>query len=396
MTSSAPACPAFGVRRRPPGGRVAGHRVARLQRAQLLVPDTLQRVQRAAAQLGYQPYGLARSLRKRRSMVVGIVMPSLRYAYYAGTLELLQSLLAREGYTVLLITANHDAQAELDGVRALMAQGVDFVVLFGRPLHDQSAPLLALRGVPHLRCWSALPDEPSVAFDHGSAMADVAHHLVALGHRRFAVVIPFVALADRFRGRLTALREALALHGLALPNDAVVDDGGLDAPAGRGAWRTLRQRGRAAHGGHLQQRPDRRRRHPGMPGAGPARAPGRLGQRLQRLGAGRRLRAGHHLGETPVELHAQEVARVLLAALRDRGARSLPAAAHAPAGARQHRAGALKAGLAIGCVQVVRCQTYRRPASAAAAAAAAANACARLGSTCRRRAPGEGRPDEAG
>jgi hypothetical protein len=138
-------------------------------------------VQRAARQLGYQPYGLARSLRKRRSMVVGIVMPSLRYAYYAGTLELLQSLLAREGYTLLLSTANHDPQAELDGVRALMAQGVDGVILFGRPLHDESAPLLARRGVPHLRCWSALPGEPSVAFDHGAAMADVVDHLVAWG-----------------------------------------------------------------------------------------------------------------------------------------------------------------------------------------------------------------------
>lgn len=302
--------------------RLAGVSPATVSRAfnapDLLVPDTLQRVQRAAAQLGYQPYGLARSLRKRRSMVVGIVMPSLRYAYYAGTLELLQGLLAREGYTVLLSTANHDPQAELDGVRALMAQGVDFVVLFGRPLHDQSAPLLALRGVPHLRCWSALPDEPSVAFDHGSAMADVAHHLVALGHRRFAVVVPFIALADRFRGRLTALREALALHGLALHNDAVVDDGGLDAPAGRSAWRTLRARG---------QLPTAVICSNDLIAAGvilECQAQGlRVPQDVSVSGYNDSALAGAFEPaitsvETPVELHAQEVARVLLAALRDR------------------------------------------------------------------------------
>jgi LacI family transcriptional regulator len=126
--------------------RLAGVSPATVSRAfnapALLGAPTLERVQRAAQQLGYQPYGLARSLRRRRSMVVGIVMPSLRYAYYAGTLERLQALLAQAGYTVLLISANHDAQAELDGVRALMAQGVDGVVLFGRPLHDESAALL--------------------------------------------------------------------------------------------------------------------------------------------------------------------------------------------------------------------------------------------------------------
>jgi DNA-binding LacI/PurR family transcriptional regulator len=150
-------------------------------------------------------------------MVVGIVMPSLRYAYYAGTLELLQSLLAREGYTLLLSTANHDPQAELEGVRALMAQGVDGVILFGRPLHDESAPLLARRGVPHLRCWSALPGEPSVAFDHGAAMADVVEHLVAWATGAGAGD-PVPGAGRPPARRLTAVREALARHDLALPN----------------------------------------------------------------------------------------------------------------------------------------------------------------------------------
>jgi DNA-binding LacI/PurR family transcriptional regulator len=66
-----------------------------------------------------------------------------------------------------------------------MAQGVDGVMLFGRPLHDESAALLARRGVPHLRCWSALPGEPSVAFDHGARWPTWCDHLVALGHRRW-------------------------------------------------------------------------------------------------------------------------------------------------------------------------------------------------------------------
>ncbi len=302
--------------------RLAGVSPATVSRAfnspALLESQTLERVQRAANQLGYQPYGLARSLRKRRSMVVGIVMPSLRYAYYAGTLELLQSLLALEGYTVLLITANYDPLAELAGVRALMAQGVDGVILFGRPLHDESAPLLVQRCVPHLRCWSALPDEPSVAFDHGAAMADLVEHLVALGHRRFAVVIPFVALADRLRGRLTALREALARHDLALRAQAVVDDGGLDAPAGRAACRTLLDRGVRASAvicsndviaaGFILECQARGLRVPGdvsVTGYNDSALAGAFEPPITSV-------------DTPVDLHAREVARVLLAALRDK------------------------------------------------------------------------------
>lgn len=283
----------------------------------LLQPATLDRVLQAARQLGYQPYGLARSLRRRRSMVVGIVMPSLRYAYYAGTLELLQGLLARQGYTVLLATANHDPQAELDGVRALMAQGVDGVILFGRPLNDESAPLLQRRGVPYLRCWSALPDEPSVAFDHGVAMAELTDYLVSLGHRRFAVVIPFRALADRFRGRLSAIREALARHDLALPAAAVVDDGGLDALAGREALRTLLDRGVSATAVLCSN---------DLIAAGvilEARAAGlRVPDDLSVTGyndsaLARAFEPAITSVDTPVDPHAQAVADAMLAALRD-------------------------------------------------------------------------------
>jgi LacI family transcriptional regulator len=226
--------------------KLAGVSPATVSRAfnhpEQLGQKTLERVQIAANQLGYQPYGLARSLRSRRSMVIGVVMPSLQYAYFAGTLEVLQTLLAREGYTLLLSSSNNNPQQELDGVKAMMAQGVDGVILFGRPLNDESTPLLARRGVAHLRCWAALPGERSIAFDHGAAMSDVVDHLVALGHRDIAVVIPFIALGDRMRGRLSSIREALARHGLALPKQAIVDDGGVDAAAGREAVKALRDR----------------------------------------------------------------------------------------------------------------------------------------------------------
>jgi len=61
--------------------KLAGVSPATVSRAfnhpEQLGQKTLERVQIAANQLGYQPYGLARSLRSRRSMVIGVVMPSL-------------------------------------------------------------------------------------------------------------------------------------------------------------------------------------------------------------------------------------------------------------------------------------------------------------------------------
>jgi LacI family transcriptional regulator len=250
-------------------------------------------------------------------MVIGVVMPSLRYAYFAGTLELLQSLLAREGYTLLLSSSNNDPQVELDGVRAMMAQGVDGIILFGRPLNDESAPLLARRGIPHLRCWAALQSERSVAFDHGAAMSDVVDHLIGLGHQHLAVVIPFVALADRYRGRLTAIRESMARYGLALPNQAIVDDGGLDAAAGRAALKTLLSRAVKATAiicsndliavGVILECQSR-----GLQVPRDISVTGYNDSELARA-----FEPSITSVETPIDIHAEEVAKAILAALRD-------------------------------------------------------------------------------
>ena len=226
---------------------LAGVSLATVSRA-FNTPDrvesgTLARVRAAAAKLAYQPYGLARSLRRRRSMVVGVLIPSLSNTYFAGTVDLLQALLARQGYTTLLACSNYDPDTERDALRAMVAQGVDAVVAVGRAVGAAGPQVLEGAGVPHLRCWSSAPDEPSIGFDHGAAMAGVASHLLAQGHRRFARVAPFQRLRDATRERLTAVREALAEAGVALPAAAVVDDGGLGIASGRVAWRVLRERG---------------------------------------------------------------------------------------------------------------------------------------------------------
>lgn len=244
-------------------------------------------------------------------------MPSLRYSFYAGTLEFLQSLLAREGYTLVLCSANNDPQLELEGVKAMMAQGVDGVILFGRPLNDESTPLLTRRGLPFFRCWSALPQEPSVAFDHGLAMKGVVEYLVTLGHKEFAVVIPFIALRDRFRGRLEAIRDALAEHGIALSNQEVVDDGGLDAASGRAAYQTLLQRGVNATAIICSN---------DLIAAGvilECQAKGlRVSQDVSVTGYNDSELASAFEPpitsvDTPLEIHAQEVAKAMLAALRE-------------------------------------------------------------------------------
>lgn len=225
--------------------RLAGVSPATVSRAfntpQLLSGDTLERVLEAARRLDYLPYGVARSLRKRRSAVVGMIIPSLQNAYFAATVEHVQSRLSRGGYTMLLASSNRQPELELTAMKAMAAQGVDSVVVLGRVL-DPATELVTQRArIPTLYSWTATPGKPSIAFDHAAAMAGLAQHLAGLGHRHIAVVFPFRQSADTARTRLTAIREALARKAIAIRPEAIIDDLGFDMVAGQEAFHRLRR-----------------------------------------------------------------------------------------------------------------------------------------------------------
>lgn len=227
--------------------RLAGVSPATVSRAfntpDLLDPQTLSRVRDAASRLEYRPQGVARSLRSRRSLLIGVVIPSLRNTYFAETVERVQALLADRGYTVLIASSRYDPVAEMAAVKAMAAQGVDALLLVGRPLDANARPTATRLGVPTLRAWAWLQDPPCIGFDHDAAMREVTRHLLSLGHRRFALVVPFQALHDRYRSRQAAVQDALAEAGLPLAPAAVVDDGGFGLADGRQALRTLHSRG---------------------------------------------------------------------------------------------------------------------------------------------------------
>lgn len=208
----------------------------------LLSEATLKRVSAAADKLRYLPDGLARSLRRNRSMVIGAVMPSLRHAYFASTVEGLQSAIARHGYTLLLATSDFDEKTELAAIRSMIRQGVDGVVLVGKQHDPTLFPLLRERSKPFIVTWSYDPSLASVGFDHHRAIQPLVNHLIDLGHREIVAVMAFLKVSDRERERLAGIEAAFIQRGMSFPSDHVIYAGGSSLQDGRNALRAARAR----------------------------------------------------------------------------------------------------------------------------------------------------------
>lgn len=209
---------------------------------ELLNPETRERVRAAAVELRYLPDGLARSLRSNRSKVIGAVMPALRHAYFASTVEGLQLAIAKQGYTLVLATSEFDPQTELSAIASMIRQGIDGVVLVGTQHDPELFALLRARGKPFVITWSYDARLPSVGFDHRHAMTPLVSHLLDLGHRDVVAIMAFLEVSDRERDRLAGIEDAFRQRGLDFAPDRVFRARGSGLQDGRNAFRAARER----------------------------------------------------------------------------------------------------------------------------------------------------------
>jgi len=171
-----------------------------------VAPDTRKRVLRAAEELGYRANVVARSLVRRRSYAIGLVVPDLSNQFFAHVVSGAERVAAEEGYAVLLCEQRGAIDRHLD---ALRARQVDGLILDAGGA--SSIPEELLDGINVVLIDQPSDRWPGVASDAEGAGRLAAEHLVGLGHRRVAFVGPSADVHTfrmRERGFTRALREA--------------------------------------------------------------------------------------------------------------------------------------------------------------------------------------------
>lgn len=187
--------------------------------------ETRERVGAAVAELGYTPNFAGRALVSHRTGTIGAVIPTMENAIFALGLQAMQETLSEAATTLLVATSAYDPAREAEQVRALIARGVDGIVLIGEARPVETYRLLETQGVPHVLVWSWRPDSPHimVGFDNRLASAAVATRVLRYGHRRVAMIAGLTAWNDRAEARVAGVRATLAQAGVALDPPRLVE-----------------------------------------------------------------------------------------------------------------------------------------------------------------------------
>jgi len=169
---------------------------------------------RAAEQLGYRPNAVARSLVRKRTNVIGVMLSDLHNLYFAEVVDGIEAEALSAQYRALINTGSRMAEREWEAIETLLQLRTDGLILAG-PVLPASLILSAALSVPVVLVARASrwPSVDSVTNDDRAGARLAVDHLVSLGHRDIAHVDGGTGAgsASRRSGYLEAMRD----HGLA-------------------------------------------------------------------------------------------------------------------------------------------------------------------------------------
>jgi LacI family transcriptional regulator len=181
-------------------------------------------VRAAAEALGYTPDPTARSLRTRRSGLVGVVLPDLTNPVLPAIVRAIEETLWRRGLAVLLADTDNDPAREGEVVDQLVARRCEGLVVATATRTSDTVRALARGDVPAVLVTRDVEgvDLPFVGADDAAGVAAAVRHLVDLGHERIACLTGPLELSTTvtrvraFHAALAELRpgtEPLVRHG---------------------------------------------------------------------------------------------------------------------------------------------------------------------------------------
>lgn len=188
---------------------------------------TRNRVEKAAADLGYIRDRMAGTLHHGFSGTFGLIVPTIDNAIFAELIEAFSARLQERDRTMLIAAHGYDLAMETAIVRSLLERRIDGIALIGFDHEAVPFNMLAQRDVPVISVWNYHKGSqiPCIGMDNYKAGQLVAQHLIELGHINIACVFPDIKSNDRARDRLSGALDTLKSNKIKIPPNRILTCG---------------------------------------------------------------------------------------------------------------------------------------------------------------------------
>jgi len=172
--------------------------------------------------LNYQPNAIARSLVKRKTHTIGIIISDILNPFYTAIVRGIEDVTYKSGYNVVLCNTDEDPEKEMLYIQILMEKRIDGLVI-STAFQDGGHPLLSqLKGIPLVAVVRKINNLASDAVlgDNSGGVYKAIDHLIQLGHRRIGIISGPTGLSSGAE-RLAGYKKALEGHRIPIEEDRI-------------------------------------------------------------------------------------------------------------------------------------------------------------------------------
>lgn len=173
-------------------------------------PATRQRIEAAIDASGFTPNLFATNLKRSRTRVLGIIVPTATDPFYMELVRQVEELASRAGYVVFMLSSNGRADREADAIARLESMNIAGAIVVPLGTRGPSARLASLARRSSIVYVDSAPDAdtPFVGTDNAQSIGLMVEYLCRSGDA--PCFLPMPAINRNAEARLAAYEEAMA------------------------------------------------------------------------------------------------------------------------------------------------------------------------------------------
>lgn len=206
--------------------------------------STSKRVKKVIEELNYAPDNIARSLSRKKTNTIGVIMEDIQSLFFADIAKGVDEVLKKKNYSMFLTNTNFEEEAELKLTSLLIANKVDGIII--APINDRSKSIEVLkkREVPFflVNCRSYTQNLNWVSTDNIKGGYLATKYLLGLGHKRLMHIkgAGDQPSKDKFKG----FKKAILEQKLKISDQVIIDEKAKTIQDGREIMENfIKQRG---------------------------------------------------------------------------------------------------------------------------------------------------------
>ncbi|WP_101842930.1 LacI family DNA-binding transcriptional regulator [Halobacillus sp. Marseille-P3879] len=150
--------------------------------------EVRKRIIQIVEETGYIPSLSAKSLRTKKSGVIGVIIPRIDTETASRVVSGINEVVSKENFQILLTDTELDKEKEVEYIRLLQSRHVDGIILLATNVNDSLVATIKDVELPFISLGQDLPGITSILYDDYHAAVDVTNMLISNGHERIAFI----------------------------------------------------------------------------------------------------------------------------------------------------------------------------------------------------------------